>query len=96
MMYWFCAITDWINVDLALAYLAIGLFTLLLFIRKWIADHGYDGLDEALGKMALWSLIGWPCVTVVWVGSWSVFTWRFWLRPVGIKWLTLPAFWWVK
>ncbi len=78
-------------------YLAIGLMTLLILIRSWVSIHGsYDGIEEGMNQIVLLSLIGWPYVLLVWVKSWPLFSWKFWLRKGKIRAIHLPAYWWTK
>lgn len=59
-------------------YLLVGLVNALVLIRSSREMPG-DERSEAMGKLILLGLIGWPYVLVIWVFSCEV-----WLRP--IKW----------
>jgi hypothetical protein len=76
-------------------YLALGLITFLVLIRRWVVEYGYDGLDQALTKIFWLSVIGWPYVVLRLVLSWRIFTWKFWLMPIRIS-FSCPEAWWVK
>lgn len=93
----FTSSIDWQTA--ALLYSLFGLITLFVLIQVWKRQHGYSELEDALTRMFWLSMLAWPYVTLVWVKSWPVFSWAFWLKGVGLGGVSvrLPKVdhWWI-
>jgi hypothetical protein len=84
--------SEWLSL-----YVLAGLITLLILIQSWKRVHdSYEGIESAMTQIVLLSMIGWPYVLIVWILSWPVFSWAFWLRPVVVKMPKLPVTWWCE
>lgn len=84
---------DW--VIFAQLYAVFGLIILLILIRLWRNTNGdLSGIDKgAMTTMVILSLLAWPYVVLIWIASWPVFSWAFWLRPIVVK---IPSPWWLE
>jgi hypothetical protein len=80
-------------------YAIPGLFCMLMLIRLWRVENesitGFPGLESAMTRIALLSLLAWPYVLVVSVLAWPVFSWQFWVRPIRFPAIRVNH-WWVR
>jgi hypothetical protein len=84
-------------IDWALLYMLSGLVTLLALIQTWRGIDGIDdGMEDNMTKMFFLSVIAWPYVVILFVFSWPVFSWAFWLRPITLKSIRFTTPWRVK
>lgn len=96
----FLASIDW--VIFTQIYIVFGLIVLLILINLWRNTYGplektegtLSGMDNRqMTNMVIISLLAWPYIVLIWIASWPVFSWAFWLRPISVK---IPSPWWLK
>lgn len=84
-------------INYAQLYALAGLITLFILIQSWKRVHdSCEGIDESMTQIFALSMIGWPYVLIVWILSWRIFSWAFWLRPIVLKAPKLPVSWWIE
>ena len=76
-----------------LLYLLGDFITLFVLIQVYKRQFIYQDMEKALPEM-WWLSVVWPYVLILWVLSWEIFTWQFWLRPVPE--LKSPSPWWIN
>lgn len=66
------------------------LITWFTLIQTWRRQyHSLDGIDQGMKIMVLFSM-AWPYVLMLWVLSWPVFKWKFWLKSLSFNMPDVP------
>ncbi len=80
----FIWLVNWLPAQL---YLLSGLIALLIMMNLWKINNGeLSGIDsETMGRMFILSILMWPYILLMWILSWPLFTWVFWLKNLSFK-----------